>query len=179
LLLSAGELLDKRGTRAGLRILLQCLAGRNAGVQDLTVDYDASFLNGAGRTGARLPALLAGTFGPSLGKAVIGHARLCPGTDPLDVLAPTVRIEVAVGRDAGRTLEPLLQRVLLQYIPAGMKTDVRWLDPTATGDLDEGLVLDANGPGLLGRDSAIGRTVIGGRRGRLDHCGLSLGFTLR
>ena len=79
--------------------------------------------------------------------------------------------------------EPLLAGILAQYVPAGIKLSVRWRVVSAViatmSDAD-GEVLDANGPGALGEDSFIGRTVLGGRAsGRIDEAGLDLGFRLQ
>ena len=80
-----------------------------------------------------------------------------------------------------RVLDPLVPRILAQYVPAGIKVAVAWTVVSALlaeMDADGGELLDANGPGRLGEDSEIGRIVLGGRTGLLDSAGLDVGFRL-
>lgn len=174
---SAGELLDRRGTRSGLQTLLRGLLGEDANVRvvDLTVEHPPARL---GRRGmdvqgtAALPLLLAGPPRslPILGsRAVLGRSRLCaPASeiDPLEVVVPTLRIEISAARGLRSRLEPVLERVIAQYVPAGLRVALRWLSPGA-GLRDEGntdvIVLDGQRPATLGGQSEIGRAVLGGR----------------
>src|SRR5207247_6438136 len=79
---NAGVLLEQRGTRNGLRRLLDALIGRpgSARIVDLTVDHPPMRFGGREcRGGARLPMVLAGPApnAPILGvRAVIGRACL-------------------------------------------------------------------------------------------------------
>jgi len=187
LLEAAGDLLDLRGRRAGLLRLLQALvAPGQARVADLTVDYPPVRLGGEDGTGARLPGLLAGvrrgvtTLG---GKAVLGRARLgCAATppDPLADLGPALRIEITTTAEARAALQPLLGDILADYVPAGMRIAIRWrVRPAALlGDADE-WVLDGEGPGRLGDDSLLGRTVLAGRPGGIGDAGAAMGLQLR
>jgi hypothetical protein len=113
---------------------------------------------------------------------VVGRMRLCCGCDPLASLAPSLRIQVTAGRPVERALEHLMRGVLLQYVPAGVLLLVRWriADLGAAESISAaGIKLDDNGPGRLGADSALGRTVVAGRAGnRLDEVGLEIGFRL-
>jgi phage tail-like protein len=174
---SAGELLDRRGTRSGLQTLLRGLLGEDANVRvvDLTVEHPPARL---GRRGmdvqgtASLPLLLAGPPRslPILGsRAVLGRTRLCaPASeiDPLAVVVPTLRIEITAARGLRTRLEPVLERVIAQYVPAGLRVALRWLSPGG-GLRDEGntdvTVLDGQRPATLGGQSEIGRAVLGGR----------------
>jgi phage tail-like protein len=182
---AAGTLVDRRGTRDGVQLLVRnVLAGRaTVTVTDVTVDYAVTLVGGAGRRGTSVPALLAGTprATPTLNtKAVLGRARLCSTSDPLAVLAPTLRIEIVAPREARRPIDALLDRVLAQYIPAGVATRVRWVVASdGTSADDDAIVIDATGPGRVGRDSEIGRTILVGRKGRLDEAGFGIGFRLQ
>jgi phage tail-like protein len=187
LLANAGALLDARGTREGLRLLLRCLLGDRAAVRivDLTVDYAATILGGRGTRGPALPALLGGSSWqtPTLSeRAVVGRARLCQATDPFDVIAPAVHIEIRASAETKRSIEGLLRRILAQYLPAGVATKIRWPSaPDFASAMSDGdhVVLDGEGLGRLGRDSDLGRTVLAGRRGRLNDVGLGVDFRLR
>jgi phage tail-like protein len=186
LLQNAGGVLDARGTRRGLRLLLEALVG-DAGrvrITDFTVDHPPLGLGGHGRRGAPLPMLLAGPSARMAvlnGKSVIGRTRLaCEGEDanPLGNIVPTIGISVTATRRAIAELQPLLMRVLERYVPAGVKVSIRW-SAVAPGGGDDGDLLDANGPGRVGRDASLGRTVLAGRsRGRIDDGGLGVGFRL-
>jgi phage tail-like protein len=186
LVAAAGALLNQRGTRGGLEALLRALVGPGARIRiaDLTVDHPPTRLGGACGSGARLPMLLAGPLAsaPILGtRAVLGRACLGVSADPMRTLLPALRIEIDAARSVQRRVGPLLDRLLAQYLPAGIKVAVTWrLMSEALAAIDEadGDVLDANGPGRIGEDSEIGRVVLGGRRGTLDGTGLDVGFPL-
>jgi phage tail-like protein len=188
LLRGAGELLERRGTRLGLERLLRALAGDRAAVRltDMTVEHGPGRLGGRDCPGAaRLPMLLTGPprSAPLLGtRAVLGRARLGASADPLALLTPVLRIEIAAQRDVRERIEPLLDRLLDQYIPAGVRAHVTWRTTASrlsSIDPDGGEVLDALGPGRLGDDAEIGRVVLTGRRGRrLDGFGQGVGFRL-
>ena len=186
----AGELLDRRGTRDGLERLLDALVGPegSARVVDLTVDHAPTAIGGGGRAGAALPMLLIGTSPTASvlgGKARLGHARLAcdrGDCDPLKTIVPTLACQVEATRPVHDDLAPLLERVVTQYIPAGMKLSVRWrvLSTFMAAARQDGVeVLDAAGPALLGDDSQLGRAVLAGRaRTRLDDTGLGVEFRL-
>jgi phage tail-like protein len=186
LMVDAGDLLNERGTRRGLERLIRALAGANARIRiaDLTVDHPPMRLGGACGDGARLPMLLAGALpsAPILGtRTVLGRACLGVSADPMRTLVPTLRIEIDAARSVHRELGPLLERILSQYVPAGIKVVVAWRvmsEALAALDPADGEVLDANGPGRIGQDSELGRVVLGGRGGTLDGAGLDVGFPL-
>jgi phage tail-like protein len=186
LVAAAGAQLDQRGTRAGLERLLGALLGPGVrvGIADLTVDHPPTRLGGACGCGPRLPMLLAGPLpsAPILGtRTVLGRACLGVSADPMRTLSPALRIQIEAARSVQRDVGPLLDRMLAQYVPAGIKVTVTWrpmAEALAAIDAADGDVLDANGPGRIGEDSEIGRVVLGGRRGRLDGAGLDLGFPL-
>jgi phage tail-like protein len=187
LAIDAGPLLEMRGTRRGLTLLLRALigpAGRVV-VDDPTVDHPPLRLAGDGCDGARLPMLLAGARAdaPVLGgHAVIGRVCLGASCDPLQCITPAVVIQIEASPSARRALGSLLQRIVANYVPAGLKVVVRWgtvsgaVAATGPEDIE---VLDGEGPGRLGADSEVGRVVLGGGRGpTLDRYGLDVGFPL-
>ena len=172
----AGPLLDRRGTRAGLQVLLRDVLGEDASVRvvDLVAEHPPGRLGGRGGTVrgmAALPMLLAGAplSLPIVGsRLVLGRTRLCARdaeNHPLASIVPTLRIEVSVDRRTRTSIEPMLARLLAQYVPAGLRLTLRWLSPGG-GLRDEGstdvMVLGGYGPATLGRDSEIGRVRLGG-----------------
>jgi phage tail-like protein len=186
----AGALLEQRGTRRGLHILLDALIGRpgRARVTDLTVDHPPARIGGAGcGNGARLPLLLAGPTAnaPVLNvAAVLGRACVGVPCDPLRSISPRLRISIVAPPAVRRTLGPLIGRLLAHYVPAGITVSVSWkvmspFEASLDAGDDEVLVLDGNGPGRLGEDSEIGRVVIS-RRGAIavESTGLDVGFRL-
>ena len=184
---NAGSLLAFRGTARGLRQLLSALIGEAASVRvtDLTVAHAPTPLGGGSCRGVRLPALLAGAspVAPVLGgKAVLGRTCLGVPCDPLACVAPTVHVELTVDRARHRVLEPLLSQILAQYVPAGItvKTSWRVQSPLLANASDDEDILDDLGPGVLGTDSEVGRTLLAGRiSASLDDTGLDSGFRLQ
>ncbi|WP_395018479.1 phage tail protein [Dongia sp.] len=177
-----------RGTRNGLERLLRCLVGASGSVaiRDDTVDRDVIRLGGAGCPGAALPALIAGMSDRVAAfnhKAALGRVRLsCSPSDcdPLRVLAPGLRIVLTAPRDVRLKVEPLVGAILRQFIPAGLGLSIGWRTrPAALAPQGDGEILDGNGPGILGSDSALARTVLAGRgANRISETGLDLGFRL-
>jgi phage tail-like protein len=185
---NAGALLAQRGTRRGLQRLLNALVGKSGRARaiDLTVDHPPLRIGGDGcESRARLPMLLAGPAGnaPVLGEQmVLGRACLGVPGDPLRSVVPTLRIAIAAVPAVKRELEPLIDRVLAQYVPAGLRVVIAWnviSTVLAATDDEEVEVLDGYGPGRLGEDSELGRVVLG-RRGAvaIDGPGLDVGFRL-
>jgi hypothetical protein len=92
-----------------------------------------------------------------------------------------LRIGIAAPRGASSGLSALVERVVMQYVPAGIRVAIRWttIAPWLAPEADDIEVLDANSPGRLGDDSEIGRIVLSGRGAhRVDGAGLDLGFRL-
>jgi phage tail-like protein len=184
---NAGDLLARRGTARGLRLLLSALTGGggSARVTDLTVAHAPTPLGGGSCRGLRLPALLAGASPatPILGaKAVLGRTCLGLPCDPLACVVPTVHVELTADRAIHRALEPLLARILSQYVPAGITIKASWRvqSPLLAQAPDGADILDDLGPGVLGTDSEIGRTVLAGRAPAiLDDTGVDGGFRLQ
>ena len=186
LLKSAGYLLQWRGTKRGLQRLIACLAGSGGSVEvsDVAADYAPMRLGGNGLPGTAL-GLLAGyrpgtaTLG---GKAVLGRTRLgCDPGQPTDILVPTLLISISSVAGIRRSNAPYIDSVLAQYIPAGVRHRVRWetvpgRDP---GQPDDGLIIEAQGPGTLGTDTRLGRMVLAGRARLQIGTGVEMGFTLR
>lgn len=186
----AGPILANRGTREGLRALLQALLG-DAGsvtVRDITVDHPVLRLRDDERSAVALPALLAGAprHAATLnGKAVVGRARLAcapSDCDPMSSLVPTVRVEITVAEESRKALQPILGAIVTAYVPAGVRVVLRW---RAAQPLDGAIeidryVLQGTGSGALGHDAGLGRVVLAGRPGtRLDEAGIGLGFPLQ
>jgi hypothetical protein len=90
---------------------------------------------------------------------------------------------VTATRDVQRDLEVVLPRILGQYLPAGVGLSLHWRMRAATLSTrqdDDIFEIDANGPGALGKDSEIGRTVLVGRTsGRIDESGLNIDLRLQ
>jgi phage tail-like protein len=181
----AGVLLEQRGTRAGLLSLLRCVLGNGVKIElvDLTVDHAPIRVGGCGQSSGVLPALLPGISlrTPTLGeKAVLGRARLCSDGNPLAAIIPTLRIRITAPQKQRQAFEDLVQRVLLQYVPAGVTLLIRWTaaemaSPDVIGE--NGILLDDFHLGVLGEDSAIGHSLIGGRdRGRIGDAGFAMGL---
>lgn len=187
IVVAAADLLDGRGTRAGLARLLSCLLGDggSATIEDLGVDFPPLRLGGGGCAGSALPGLLAGvgretaTLG---GKAVLGRARLpCPGDrpDPLATLTPRVRITLVADQSTRRAIEPLLAEILVQVIPAGVALRVIWVAPTETSTIPvDGLVLEGRTLGAIGRISRLGTMLLAGRPAPIGEVGLALDLKL-
>ncbi len=188
ILLHAGDILERRGTRAGLAGLLNCVAGKGkATIRDDAAEHPPIRLGDAACAGGALPAVLAGASAriPVLGSlATIGGAHLaCPtmDRDPLRNLVPRLRVTLKVPRKAQEALEPILAALLAQYLPADLPVKVAWrVQPARQGDAgDDGMILEEDGPGRLNEDSIFGRTLIGGRdRGRVMDVGITVGFRL-
>jgi phage tail-like protein len=181
LLANAHALTAHRGTRAGLQQLLTLLMGGKAriAITDLTGDHTVARLGGGHCEGARLPVLLAGTrLGTATlgGKAVLGRACLpLPGAreqtlDPLASITQQLRIVIATDHAAQRAFAPLLDGLLKQYLPAGVKYSIAWrIGPTQAGADDGVLILDDEGPAVLGTDRRLGGSTLGGASGFLLH----------
>jgi phage tail-like protein len=175
ILRQANGILEHRGTRHGLALLLDALLGTAgaARVSDVTVDHPVNPIGGDGRPGPALPVILAGasTHIATLGvKAVLGRSRIACGRDdinPLHAIVPTVTIRIAARRATIAALKPVVPGILAQYIPAGLVMRLRW-QSAPFGDAldDDGIELDATGTGRLGDTSSIGRTILGGRLAR-------------
>lgn len=195
LLGAANALAGERGTRAGLTRLLGCLVddGRVESVVDSFADHPPLPLGGQGHGGPRLPMLLPGTP-PGLARtdslSRLDATRLPGGddrNDPLRYLVPTIRIHLATRRATREAIEPLLDGLLADYLPAGLVWQFCWrtlptvpVPPGTLHDQDgEPLILEAAGPATLDHDSTLGRSVLAGLpTRRLDANGLAPGFRL-
>lgn len=195
LLRAANALASERGTRGGLARLLGCLIddGRVESIVDTLADHPPLPLGGRGHGGPRLPMLLPGTppglaLTDSLSR--LEATRLpCPdgSSDPLRYLVPTLRIGLATRRATREAIEPLLDSVLADYIPAGLTWQICWRAlptvPIPSGTLytedGEPLLLETTGPATLDHDSTLGRSVLAGpSTRRLEAHGLVPGFRL-
>ena len=169
LLAAAPTLLEQRGTRAGLQVLLAALLpSRRARIEDIGVDHGFARLGGA-----RLPALLAGwPFEAAVlnAKACIGHARLADATRPIDTvawLAGQVVIEIAATPAERRSWLPWLRPLLDAMTPLTARLRLHWIAPGAsrtTPLLGDTLTLDGDPPPLLGEGATLGRSRLDARR---------------
>ncbi|REE18414.1 phage tail-like protein [Paraburkholderia sp. BL27I4N3] len=191
LLRSAGPLLAQRGTRAGMLLLLGCVLGEDATVElrDVTVEHPLVALGSRDSPGPRFPLLLTGAS-PRI--AVLGGASRLNGTalacspndaDPLRCIRPTLSIVLDAPKTVRASTEPVLPALLAQYVPAGLCVRIRWKParvPALMPPDGDGMVLDAEGPGVLDDDCVIGRTVIVGTLpGKLGRDGLTVGFRIQ
>ncbi|RWO22183.1 hypothetical protein [Mesorhizobium sp.] len=186
---SAGFLLGWRGSKAGLLELARCLAGEGGSVKVLDVMAERTVirLGGQGRSGAPVNGLLAGRppYTAALGaKAVLGQARFAYAGEvpkPTDVLVPTVLVHIESSAAMVARNRPYADSVLAQYLPAGVRHRINWTATAAprTADDVDALILDDIGPGAVGENAELGRTVLGGApRTRLAE-GLDMGTQLR
>jgi len=175
ILRKASAILERRGTRSGLELLLTSILGTAGAVRvsDVTVDHRVGPIGGGGRPGPALPLILAGASPriATLGvKAIIGRSAIrcsADDIDPLRTIVPTVTVRIAAAGTTTAALKPILPGILAQYIPAGVVLRLRWQTAPFGDAIDaDGIHLDANGVGRLGDTSSIGRTVLGGRTTR-------------
>jgi phage tail-like protein len=189
LLAAAPDLLARRGTRAGLRALLELLLpGRPVRIVDPATDLPPLVLGAAsGRGGTTLPAALLGAprDTPRLGpRSVLG--RFClrpegPADDPAALLAGWLRVEVPASEAERQRLGPALDLLIAAFVPAGVRVVRRWRPwPRARGGGRIGdLVLEGRGPGVVGRDGRLGRIVLAGEEpAELPGDGIAVGFGL-
>ncbi|WP_447925165.1 hypothetical protein [Georgenia muralis] len=181
LLVRAAEILDLRGTRTGLELVLDLVTGGRASVED-SADEPAGWFLGAqaapsvgaepARLGADTVALGQLPRPPRAGALLLGAARLGPTcADPAAMLARgarTVRITLAVGPGRGE-LEPLLDRLLDVFVPAHCRVEVRWTGAAGGRRLGGGLRL-AGGPGD-GTEGAVPADSDDSRLTGADHLG--------
>ncbi|WP_222271566.1 hypothetical protein [Modestobacter marinus] len=148
----AAKLLELRGTRLGLELLLELVTEGRATVTDSADEPAAWFLGaGAGASVGAAPARL-GVDTISLGQRppaaragtmVVGWTPLgrgCP--DPELVLAEraaTVTVTVEVDRAQQRKLQPVIERLVPAFVPAHCRLNVRY---TAADAADRSRRLD-------------------------------------
>ena len=154
LLARAAELLDLRGTHAGLQLLLDLVTDGRATVADSADEPIAWFLGpGLGPSVGAAPARLgvdtvslaqrpspARAGGMILGRTPLG--RGCP--DPELVLAEraaTTTVTVEVDPQRRRALQPVLERLIPVFVPAHCRLRVRY---TATDAADRSRRLDVD-----------------------------------
>lgn len=189
ILQNAGELLSKRGTRAGLQLFLQCLfPNARIVLTDWAADFEPARLASKVASGSRLPSILAGYPRGSAAlndKLVLGRARLgCTNTkpDPLITLARRIDIQVQASSQARLVIEPLLPSLLNAVLPAGVQFQVRWRGMSTAGNttiLNDGFVLESRGPRRLNQDSELGQTALAGDSStKLVETGIFAGFKL-
>jgi phage tail-like protein len=190
LLGAAATLLRTRGTRAGIIALLRCvLPGRRVRITDFAVDVEPLVIGGrAGSCASPLPGVLLGRPNAAsvLGSphAVIGHIRLpCPGDtacDPLDTLERRLRIEIRASQHEKEKFDPILREMLRDFVPLGLRLELRWRSTAGTGTRLDDFVLDGYRPATLGHEPVLGRVTLSRETaGRLRAGGLASGFELQ
>jgi phage tail-like protein len=180
LLAHGEELLSKRGTRAGLKLLLSVLTARaRVRIADHNVDHGLLILGGGGRAGIALPSVIGGLPAHAAVlscRTLLGQARLgCNGDAPSATarFVDLIRVEISMHAAQRAALAHLLPALLQAMVPAGMRVIVRWRPAQAgagTGDI----TLDDPDVRRLAQDSALGLIRLGrsGHR-RLANVGAS------
>jgi phage tail-like protein len=188
---SAADLARRRGTRAGLEILLECLLPgppRRFRVTDTMVDFGYAMVGGNRCAGSALPAMLGGftRWHAELdATTVLGYTRLpCPaqGNDGAQWPAAQIRIEVAAGYEEREALQPWLRTLITEMVPLTVSVDLRWVSAQAlrSDRLDGTLVLEAPPSPHLGTDAVTGLARLPEqRRTRLTGSGPTIGTPLR
>jgi phage tail-like protein len=193
LLGGAAQLLNLRGTRAGLEWLLQLLFP-NSKTRVIDVDADIGFavLGCKSRPdlGSALPAVLSGLPADASvlsRRAVLGQMRLngLAESDPIGIapLMGRLRITISASDQERAALEAIMAKLVSAMIPAGLRIDIRWRPQALLGfsrKLDQGFILDNPSHRRLSQDAQLGLLILaGGHRQRLTESGLSLGFRLK
>lgn len=193
MLQGGAQLLNLRGTRAGLLWLLKLLfPERKTHVTDINADLGFTVLGSSKQPGlgSSLPTVLTGL--PANGavlsrRATLGCMQLNKAADS-DLLgvAPLmglIRVEIGGDKAADSDLAVLLPKLIEKMIPAGLRVDIRWQPQTllrASRKLDQGFILDNPSPRQLNKNAQLGLLVLGGgRHQRLPETGLGLGFRLK
>jgi phage tail-like protein len=187
----AADLSQRRGTRAGLEALLECLmpgSPRRFRVTDATVDFGFAVVGGDRCAGSALPAMLGGftRWHAELdATTVLGYTRLpCPAQAGDDAQWPAgkIRIEVAAGYKERKASEPWLLTLITEMVPLTVSVDLRWVSATAlrADRLDDTLVLEAPPNPHLGSDAVTGLARLPEqRRTRLTGSWPAIGTPLR
>lgn len=175
-----------RGTRAGLELLLGCIAPgtpRRYRVVDATADFGLATVAGLGCEGSRLPAILGGYAGPGpeLGTRLILNATRLPcGNDADDdssYLVGRLRVDVAATADERQRWSPWLESLIADMVPVSARMTVRWLPPDTFQDQDD-IVLDGPRAPLLGTDSVTGKSYLPDNETPLTFPGTAIGGRL-
>jgi len=175
-----------RGTRAGLEMLLGCIAlgtPQRYRVIDATADFGLATVAGGDCDGSRLPAILAGYAGPAaeLGtRLVLNSTRLpCPhdSDDDSGYLVGRLRVDIAASADERRAWSAWLQGLIGEMVPVSARVTVRWLPRDAFRDGDD-VVLDDMPSPRLGTDTVAGQSRLPDRDTPLTLLGAAIGGRL-
>lgn len=147
LLRAAPRIIAGRGTRAGVRALLTAVLGeRPYRIVDRTEQFMPITLGGARVPGARLPGFLAGpsTRAPKLNaRLVLGRTPLGMSAPEMVSRAPELLVVAPVTGVERRRLGAALRQMLEALIPAGVRLDLRWIEPgRATSDAVLGVLAE-------------------------------------
>jgi phage tail-like protein len=190
LLVSAPKLLEQRGTRAGLQVLLDALlpCGRTS-IVDVGVDHGFVMLAAPGLKGSCLPALLSGWPSDAMvlnAKACVGRGRLSGASfkpDSAAWLAGRIDIRITATPQEQQTWSAWLRPLLDAMTPLTATLRVQWQATTAQPSirtLDDDLTLEADPRMKLGASATLGRSRLDSLRGTtLDRAGAAPGFTLQ
>lgn len=190
LLGAAPKLLEQRGTRAGLQVLLDALlpSGR-VSIVDVGVDHGFVLLAAPGSKGSCLPALLSGWPCDAMvlnAKACIGMGRLGSAAlkpDSAAWLAGRIDIRITATPQEQQTWSAWLRPLLDAMTPLTATLRVQWQATTARVSiptLDDDLTLEADPRMKLGASATLGRSRLESQRGTtLDRAGDTPGFTLQ
>jgi len=191
LLGAAADLLARRGTRAGLLLLLRCLLpGTRVHIVDSSVDLSPVILAGEGGAGATLlPAIL---LGRPHSYAVLGSPHTVLGRThlkcedetscPRDLIEGRLLIRISAEAEDNAAVANILGYLISDYVPIGLRVDLRWRTAAELGmgrRLDDDLVLESYRPAALDRRTVVGRSFLARQgMGRLAPDGIASGFRL-
>lgn len=186
----ATDLAKKRGTRAGLEVLLESLIPGTPHrflVVDAAADFGFAIVGGEAYVGSALPAMLGGHTRWSAeldSQTVLGSMRLpCEGQreDGAWQLAGKVRVDVAATAPERKAWEPWLLALITEMIPVIARVELRWVTAQAllTNRLDGTLALASAPVAHLGTDALTGLARLPERGIRLAESGPSISTPLR
>jgi hypothetical protein len=185
----APDLLEARGTRAGVEQFLECLLPeepRRFRVTDATADFGFAILGGPTAAGVALPAIIGGAtqWTTTLDSTSrLGCMRLPCDEQTTDAALPfagTVQVEVAASAIERVAWQPWLRALIEQMIPLTARLQFRWvgLDALRSDRLDGSFVLDSMSDPTIGTDTVTNVARLPERGTRLSASGSTLSTRL-